>query len=94
MLYSLIVVITETPQKIILREFRVGHLGISMVEALMHSYVYWTKSDREIENLVKVCSGCAPAAKLPTIKSELWSKVDLPLSRLRIDFTGPLSGSY
>ena len=34
----------------------------------MRSYVYWPNMDKDIENIVKSCKGCALAAKTPPIK--------------------------
>ncbi|XP_014770082.1 uncharacterized protein K02A2.6-like [Octopus bimaculoides] len=76
------------------KEFHVGQPGILRMEALMRSYVYWPKMDKEVENLVKDCRECALAAKLLTIKCEPWPKVDVPWSRLHIDFADLLNGSY
>ncbi|XP_014775588.1 uncharacterized protein K02A2.6-like [Octopus bimaculoides] len=92
--YAQRVVIPETLQKKMLREFHDGYSSSSRVKALMRSYVYWPKMDREIKNLVKGCRGRALATKLSTIRSEPWPKVDVPWSRLHTDFAAPLNGSY
>ena len=34
----------------------------------MRSYVYWPNMDKDIENVIKSCKGCALAAKAPPIK--------------------------
>lgn len=36
------------------REFHVGHPGILRMKS-MHSYMYWSEMDSEIENLLKGC---------------------------------------
>lgn len=70
MVYAQRIVVPVTLQMEILGEFHVGHLDISERKALMGSYVYWLKLDRETECLVKGCRGSALAAKLQMIKSE------------------------
>ena len=50
--------------------------------------------DKDIENAVKSCKGCALAAKVPPIKFNPWLKTDLPWSRIPIDFAGTLEGYY
>ena len=45
-----------------------------------------------IENIVKLCKGCALAAKAPPIKFKSWPK--LPWCRIHIDFVGQLEGFY
>ena len=61
-MYCYRVVIPAALQKIILKEFHVGHQGMSMMKSIMRSYVYWTNMDRDIENIVKACKGCALTA--------------------------------
>ena len=51
--------------------------------------------DREIEENVKSCRGCAIAAKArPPVKFTLWPKTDRPWSRLHINFAGLMKGQY
>ena len=50
--------------------------------------------DKDIENAVKSCKGCALAAKAPPIKFNSWPKTNLPWSRIHTDFAGPLEGYY
>ena len=50
--------------------------------------------DKDIEDAVKLCEDCTLAAKAPPIKFSPWPKADLPMSRIPIDFTGPLEGFY
>ena len=40
----------------------------SRMKTLMRSFVYWPKMDKNTENAVKLCKGCALAAKAPPIK--------------------------
>ena len=60
----------------------------------MRSYVHLPNIDKDTENAVKSCKGCAQAAKVPPIKFNPWPKTDLPGSRIPIDFAGPLVRYY
>lgn len=64
------------------------------MKSLMRSFVYWPNMDRDIENAVAKCKGCALAAKAPPVKFNPWPKTDLPWSRLHVDFAGPLNGYH
>ena len=50
-------------RKKILKEFHLGHLGISRTQSLMRSYTYWPGMDEDIEKVVKTCRGCSLATK-------------------------------
>ena len=50
--------------------------------------------DRNIEETVKACKGCALAAKAPSIRFTPWPKTDRPWSRIHADFAGPLDGYH
>ena len=52
--YMQIVVMPYTLQKKILREFRIGHPGMSRLKSLMHSYANWLRMDKNIEKMVRV----------------------------------------
>ena len=82
-------VIPTTLQRQILRDFHIGHPGITM-----RSYVFWKNLDKDIENMISSCTGCALAVKSPPIKSNSWPKTDLPWTRIHVDFAGPLAGCY
>ena len=60
----------------------------------MCSFVYWPNTDKDIENTVKLCKGCALAAKTPPVKFNPWPETDLLWSRIHLDFDGPLEGYY
>ena len=88
------VVVPTTLQKKILKDFHAGHPGATRTKNLMKSYVYWRGMDKDIEDMVKTCRGCALAAKAPPIKISPWPKTDHPWQRIHIDFAGPLEGNY
>ncbi|GAB1605961.1 uncharacterized protein K02A2.6-like, partial [Argonauta hians] len=94
LLYSERVIVPSVLQKRILRDFHVGHPGITRMKSLMRSYVYWQNMDKDIENTVKSCRGCALAAKAPPTTFSPWPKTDRPWSRIHVDFAGPLEGYY
>ena len=86
LLYMERIVIPSILQKRILKDFHAGHQGSTRMKSLMRSYVHWPNMDKDIENAVKSCKGCALAAKAPPIKFNPWPKMFLPWSRIHIDF--------
>ena len=50
--------------------------------------------DQDIEDLVRHCKGCQSAAKPPPVRSQPWPKMDIPWSRIHMDYAGPLNGYY
>ena len=64
------------------------------MKSLMHSYVYWRNMDKDIEEKVKACRGCALAAKTPPIQFSPQPKADYPWSRIHVQYAGPLDGQY
>ena len=92
-MYSERVLVLLLVQKRILKEFHIGHPGISRMKSLMRSYVYWSSMDRDIESLVMSCKGCALASKASPMKFKPWPETDRPWSRPHIHFAGLLNGS-
>ena len=72
------VLIPSTLQKCILKDFHAGHSGSTRMKSLIRSYVYWPNMDKDIENAVKLCKGCAQVAESPPLKSNPWPKMDVP----------------
>ena len=64
------------------------------MKSLMRWYIHWPNMEKDIENAVKSCKGCALAAEAPPIKFNPGTKTDLPWSRIHIDFACPLEGYY
>ncbi|CAI2738976.1 unnamed protein product [Dicrocoelium dendriticum] len=89
------VVIPTKLQRRVLSQFHEGHPGISRMKSIARSYAYWPFMDQDIENVVRSCSSCAMAAKLP-VKCELhsWPIPNGPWSRIHIDFAGPIEGFH
>ena len=86
-------VFPATLQRRILKEFHIGHPGITKTKSL-RSYVFWKNLDKDIENRIRSCTGCTLAVKSLPIKFSPWPKTDLPWIRIHVDFAGPLDGCY
>ena len=50
--------------------------------------------DKDIENMAKSCKSCVSVAKAPPIKFNQWPKTDKTWSRIHIDSTGSIKGTY
>ena len=94
LLYGERVVIPKKLQNRILRDFHTGHPGINRMKSLMRSYVYWSKMDNDIRDMIEKCKGYALAAKAPPITFKTWPKTEQPWSRIHVDFAGPLEDFY
>ena len=94
LMYAQRVVIPHVLRKKVLKEFHLGHLGISRMKSLMRIYMYWPKMDQDIEDLVRYCKGYQLAAKSPPVRTQPWPKTDIPWSRIHMEYTGPLNGYY
>ena len=55
MMYVERVMIPVSLRKQILKDFYIGHSGMSRMKSLMRSFVQWPGIDRDIEVLVKNC---------------------------------------
>ena len=88
-MYSDRVVIPPALQKRILKEFHVGHPGMSRMRSLMRSNVYWTNMDKDSKILQRLCFG----GKGTSRKTQPQAK-NLSCSGIHIDFDGPLDGFY
>ena len=54
----------------VLKMLHEGHPGVTRMKMLARRYVYWQGIDRDIEDMVKFCSSCQLAAKMP-VRNEL-----------------------
>ena len=63
----------------IVKQFHLGHQGVSCMKALACGYVYWPNMDKQLEDLAHTCAKCQLAAKSPR-KSTLssWPVPDSP----------------
>ena len=94
LLYRERVIIPSTLQKRILKDFYAGHPRSNRMKSLIRSFGYWPNMNKDIENAVKLCKGCALAAKTPPIKFNPRLKTDFPWFRIHIDFASSLEGFF
>nr|VZI10430.1 unnamed protein product [Spirometra erinaceieuropaei] len=63
------------------------------MKSIARSFVYWPGIDGDIDDLVRRCSRCQQAAKMPPRQPPVpWEPSERPWSRVHIDFAGPLNG--
>ena len=93
LLFSDRVVVPEELQKQVLHQLHSGHPGMVRMKSLARSYVYWPGLDSQVEDIVRNCTHCATAAKLP-VKTTLssWPVPERPWARVHVDFAGPHEG--
>ena len=82
LLYNDRVVILNSLQRKILRDFHLGHPGKNRTKSLMHCYVYWSNMDRDIADMIESWKGCALASKSPTTTCKPWPNTDHPWQRI------------
>ena len=83
-MYRECVEIPSTLQKRKLKDFHAGYSGSTWIKSLMRCYVPWSNMDKDTENAVKLCKGCAMAARAPPIKFNPW-----PIRGLEFAVTWP-----
>ena len=64
LMYGEWVMIPGALKKRMLKGFHTCHPSIAMMKALLRSKVFWPNIDKEIEENVKSCRGCAITAKI------------------------------
>ena len=64
-----------------------SHFGMSTTKLLLKRNVWWPGMDRDVENYIRNCSGCAMKPKA-NIESQLhrWDRVKEPFERIHIDW--------
>ena len=80
-------------QKLVLQELHQTHLGMVCMKMVARSYVWWTKLDKDIEQLVKYCKHCQAVQNVPPVAplhSWLWPAE--PWKKIHIDFASPFYG--
>ncbi|BHF62749.1 hypothetical protein SprV_0200573500 [Sparganum proliferum] len=65
LMFSDHVVIPSSLRPTVLRQFHVAHPGTSRMKSIARSFAYWPGIDGDIDDLVRRCSRCQQAAKLP-----------------------------
>nr|VZI12977.1 unnamed protein product [Spirometra erinaceieuropaei] len=87
------VVIPSSLRPTVLRQFHAAHPGASRMKSIARSFAYWPGIDGDIDDLVRRCSRCQQAAKMPPRQAPVpWEPSERPWSRVHIDFAGPLNG--
>nr|VZH95980.1 unnamed protein product [Spirometra erinaceieuropaei] len=87
------VVIPSSLRPTVLRQFHAAHPGTSRMKSIARSFAYWPGIDGDIDDLVRRCSRCQQAAKMPPRQPPIpWQPPERPWSRVHIDFAGPLNG--
>nr|VZI02037.1 unnamed protein product [Spirometra erinaceieuropaei] len=75
------------------RVFHAAHPGTSRMKSIARSFAYWPGIDGDIDDLVRRCSRCQQAAKMPSRQPPVpWEPPERPWSRVHIDFAGQLNG--
>nr|XP_042894766.1 uncharacterized protein K02A2.6-like [Parasteatoda tepidariorum] len=88
------VVIPKSLRSNILKELHETHLGITKMKQLARQYVYWPAVDRDIENLVKGCDGCAlTKSNPPKVSVHPWESPADNWDRIHIDYAVQMGGS-
>ncbi|BHF81902.1 hypothetical protein SprV_0802503700 [Sparganum proliferum] len=63
------------------------------MKSIARSFAYWPGIDGDIDDLVRRCSRCQQAAKMPPRQPPIpWQPSERPWSRVHIDFAGSLNG--
>nr|VZI38168.1 unnamed protein product [Spirometra erinaceieuropaei] len=87
------VVIPSSLRPTVLRQFHAAHPGTSRMKSIARSFACWPGIDGDIDDLVRRCSRCQQAAKMPPRQPPVpWEPPERPWSRVHIDFAGPLNG--
>ena len=92
-MWGISVIVPESLQSKLLDSLHKNHPGMTRINALVHSYFWWTGLDKAIEDRAKSCVACqaiqaspAPAPLHP------WVWPDAPWKRIHIDFVEPFLG--
>ncbi|BHF65822.1 hypothetical protein SprV_0200883500 [Sparganum proliferum] len=76
----------------VLRQFHTTHPGTSRMKSIARSFAFWPGIDGDIDDLVRRCSRCQQAAKMPPRQPPVpWQPPERPWSRVHIDFAGSLN---
>ena len=71
----------------VLQEIHEGHIGLCRMKSLTRSFVWWTRLDQDVEEVVKTCAACQSIRNKPAdVMSHPWIYPDAPWTRLHVDF--------
>ena len=88
------VVIPNSLQRKILRDFHMGYSGKNRAKSFMHWYVYWPNRDRYRADMIESCKGGALAPNSPTTTCKPWPQTDYPGQRIHVNFAGLVDNIY
>eukprot|EP00118_Oscarella_pearsei_P024180 m.300985 g.300985 ORF g.300985 m.300985 type:complete len:663 (+) comp40804_c0_seq14:1019-3007(+) len=87
-------VIPPSLQEEILEELHASHPGVVRMKNLARLHVWWPGIDRQIERVVRNCSGCQHSRHAPRAAPlHPWVWPTRPWERVHVDFAGPFLGS-
>nr|VZI41321.1 unnamed protein product [Spirometra erinaceieuropaei] len=87
------VVIPSSLRPTVLRQFHEAPPSTSRMKSIARNFAYWPGIDGKIDDLVRCCSRCQQAAKMPFRQPPVpWQPPERPWSRVHIDFAGQLNG--
>ena len=88
-MWGIRVVIPVKLRRQVLDLLHASHPGIVKMKLLARSYVWWPGIDKDIEILVKQCSGCQMQQKEPqSCNLHPWEWPSSPWERVHVDLTG------
>ena len=77
----------------VLKELHETHQEASKMKSLARSYVWWSKMDSDIEEMVKNCNVCQETRQTPPAAPlHPWEWPTQPWNQLHLDFIGPFMG--
>jgi len=87
LMWGLRVIVPGTLRQQILKELHCAHPGMVRMKEVARSHVWWPNMDREIEELVRACTGCQKTKATPTVAPLMpWVWPSVPWYRIHIDF--------
>ena len=90
LMWGIRVVIPVKLRRQVLDLLHTSHPEIVKMKLLARSYVWWPGIDKDIEILVKQCSGCQMQQKEPqSCNLHPWEWPSSPWERFHVDFAGP-----
>ena len=91
LMWGIHVIVPAKLQKLVLQELH--QTRMVRMKMVARSYVWWTKLDKDIEQLIKSCSHCQAVRNLPPMAPlHPWIWPAEPWKRIHIDFAGPFCG--
>jgi len=84
------IVVPPQAQEAILKVLHKGHSGSSRIKQLAREYVWWSKLNTDLKNIVSSCERCQITRLLPAkAPFHTWQWPEHPWSRIHVDYAGP-----